>query len=113
MLADSKMSYGMLFIVGLLTSVHCIAMCGGINLSQCIPVVDDDNGKTPKNKIILPSLLYNTGRVISYSVIGFLLGGMGMLLTGGGGMGIPLLLQGILKIIAGLFMVIMGINMLG
>ena len=113
MLADSKMSYGMLFIVGLLTSVHCIAMCGGINLSQCIPVADDDNGKTPKNKIILPSLLYNTGRVISYSVIGFLLGGMGMLLTGGGGMGIPLLLQGILKIIAGLFMVIMGINMLG
>ena len=113
MLADSKMSYGMLFIVGLLTSVHCIAMCGGINLSQCIPVADDDNGKTPKNKIILPSLLYNTGRVISYSVIGFWLGGMGMLLTGGGGTGIPLLLQGILKIIAGLFMVIMGINMLG
>lgn len=113
MLADSKMSYGMLFIVGLLTSVHCIAMCGGINLSQCIPEADDDNGKTPKNKIIFPSLLYNTGRVISYSVIGFLLGGMGMLLTGGGGMGIPLLLQGILKIIAGLFMVIMGIKMLG
>ena len=113
MLADSKMSYGMLFIVGLLTSVHCIAMCGGINLSQCIPEADDDNGKTPKNRIIFPSLLYNTGRVISYSVIGFLLGGMGMLLTGGGRMGIPLLLQGILKIIAGLFMVIMGIKMLG
>ena len=88
-------------------------MCGGINLSQCIPVADDGNEKTSKNKIIFPSLLYNTGRVISYSVIGFLLGGMGMLLTGGGGMGIPLLLQGILKIIAGLFMVIMGINMLG
>ena len=113
MLADSKMSYGMLFIVGLLTSVHCIAMCGGINLSQCIPVADDDNGNTPENKIIIPALLYNMGRVISYSVIGFLLGGIGMLLTGGGGTGIPLLLQGILKIIAGLFMVIVGINMLG
>lgn len=113
MLADSKMSYGMLFIVGLLTSVHCIAMCGGINLSQCIPVADDDNGKIPENKIIIPSLLYNTGRVLSYSVIVFLLGGMGMLLTRGGGTGIPLLMQGILKIIAGLFMVIMGINMLG
>ena len=113
MLADSKMSYGMLFIVGLLTSVHCIAMCGGINLSQCIPVADDDNGKTPENKIIIPALLYNMGRVISYSVIGFLLGGIGMLLTGGDGTGIPLLLQGILKIIAGLFMVIVGINMLG
>lgn len=35
-LADSKMGYGMLFVIGLLTSVHCIAMCGGINLSQCL-----------------------------------------------------------------------------
>ena len=36
-----------------------------------------------------------------------------MILTGGSGSGMPLLLQGILKITAGLFMVIMGINMLG
>ena len=35
-LADSGMSYGMLFVIGLLTSVHCIAMCGGINLSQTL-----------------------------------------------------------------------------
>ena len=35
-LADTRMGYGMLFVIGLLTSVHCIAMCGGINLSQCI-----------------------------------------------------------------------------
>ena len=36
-LADTGMGYGMLFLIGILTSVHCIAMCGGINLSQCIP----------------------------------------------------------------------------
>ena len=113
MLADSKMSYGMLFVVGLLTSVHCIAMCGGINLSQCIPSGMEDDRNSRENKIFIPSLLYNTGRVISYSAIGFLLGGLGMLLTGGDGTGIPLMLQGILKIIAGLFMVVMGINMLG
>lgn len=111
MLADQAMSYGMLFVVGLLTSVHCIAMCGGINLSQCIPSGKDDSGN--ENRAIMPSLLYNTGRVISYAVIGFLLGGIGMILTGGAETGIPLILQGILKIIAGLFMVIMGINMLG
>ena len=74
MLADQAMSYGMLFVVGLLTSVHCIAMCGGINLSQCIPSGKDDSGNG--NRAIMPSLLYNTGRVISYAVIGFLLGGM-------------------------------------
>ena len=36
-LADAQMGYGMLFVIGLITSVHCIAMCGGINLSQCLP----------------------------------------------------------------------------
>ena len=112
-LADSQMSYGMLFIVGLLTSVHCMAMCGGINLSQCIPSRDSGEEDSSKINTIMPAILYNAGRVISYSAIGFLLGGIGMLLTGGSEGGIPLLLQGILKIIAGLFMVIMGINMLG
>lgn len=114
MLADSKMSYGMLFVVGLLTSVHCITMCGGINLSQCIPSGNSRNKNVLKINIAMPAILYNAGRVISYSVIGFFLGGIGMLLTGGSaGDAIPLLLQGILKIIAGLFMIIMGINMLG
>lgn len=111
MLADQAMSYGMLFVVGLLTSVHCIAMCGGINLSQCIPSGKDESGNG--NREVMPSLLYNTGRVVSYTVIGFLIGGIGMILTGGSETGIPLILQRILKIIAGLFMVIMGINMLG
>ncbi|MBR4322154.1 heavy-metal-associated domain-containing protein [Treponema sp.] len=27
-LASSKMGYGLLFVTGLLTSVHCLAMCG-------------------------------------------------------------------------------------
>lgn len=44
-LADSGMGYGMLFVVGLLTSVHCIAMCGGISLSQCLPRASEDSGK--------------------------------------------------------------------
>lgn len=113
MLADSKMSYGMLFIVGLLTSVHCIAMCGGINLSQCIPSMDSEHENISKMEILIPSFLYNVGRVISYTIVGCLLGGIGMILTGGSGEGMPVLLQGILKIVAGLFMVIMGINMLG
>ena len=35
-LADASMSYGMLFVIGMVASVHCIAMCGGINLSQTL-----------------------------------------------------------------------------
>lgn len=36
-LAQSGMGYGMLFLVGLMTSLHCVAMCGGISLSQSLP----------------------------------------------------------------------------
>ena len=29
---DNDITYGVLFVTGLLTSIHCISMCGGINL---------------------------------------------------------------------------------
>lgn len=114
-LADTGMGYGMLFVVGLLTSVHCIAMCGGINLSQCIGSCSGQS-QTEENggfAAFRPVVLYNLGRVISYTGIGFVLGLLGMLAGGSSQVGFPLFLQGILKIIAGIFMVIMGINMLG
>lgn len=57
-------------------------------------------------------MLYNLGRVISYTVVGFLLGGIGFLI-GGGKVGLSPLFQGVLKLVAGAFMVIMGVNMLG
>ncbi|WP_352397447.1 sulfite exporter TauE/SafE family protein [[Clostridium] aminophilum] len=104
-LADSEMGYGMLFVVGMLTSIHCVAMCGGINLAQSIR-------NTDSSKMILGSLLYNAGRITSYTAIGGVLGFVGMLATGGTGTGIPVLLQGILKLIAGAFMAVMGIRML-
>lgn len=110
-LADTGMGYGMLFVVGLLTSVHCIAMCGGINLSQCIPHCGDQSGTAPA--ALRPAFLYNLGRVISYTVIGFLLGFLGMMLGGDSGTGLSTLVQGIIKMIAGCFMIIMGITMLG
>lgn len=107
-LADGGMGYSMLFVVGLLTSVHCIAMCGGINLSQCLP-----GEVSGGERISSPAVLYNLGRVVSYTAIGAILGFAGMLLGGNSGVGFPVLIQGILKLIAGTFMVAMGINMLG
>lgn len=111
-LADAKMGYGMLFIIGLLTSVHCIAMCGGINLSQCMLQEDNRKEKGGRFAVFQSSLLYNLGRVISYTVIGFFLGFVGMVMGGGSSAGVSVLFQGIVKMIAGIFMVIMGMNML-
>ncbi|MDR1069267.1 MAG: sulfite exporter TauE/SafE family protein, partial [Gracilibacteraceae bacterium] len=112
-LADAKMGYGMLFVIGLITSVHCIAMCGGINLSQSIPRGEALAAKTTRFAAFTPTLLYNLGRVASYTAIGFILGFAGLIFGGGADAGLPTMLQGILKLIAGAFMVVMGINMLG
>lgn len=98
-LAESGMGYGMLFLIGLFTSFHCIAMCGGINLSQCIP----QHG----NKVLFATVFYNLGRIISYSAVGFIVGAMGSVITLTGS------LKGIVQIIAGSIMVIMGMNLLG
>lgn len=108
-LADTNMGYGMMFVIGLVTSVHCIAMCGGINLSQCIPRTAQQQGR---KTVFAPAVLYNTGRVLSYTAIGFLLGFIGLLLGGGAEAGLPVMVQGIVKMLAGCFMVIMGLNML-
>ena len=112
-LADTKMGYGMLFVIGLITSVHCIAMCGGINLSQCLPQKERVQPEGGRLAVFGHALAYNLGRVVSYTAVGFVLGLIGFLIGSGTEVGLPVSLQGLLKIAAGLFMVIMGINMLG
>ena len=106
MLAETNMGYGLIFIIGLMTSVHCIAMCGGINLSQSIPQ-NKDNENKGFFSMIRPALFYNLGRVISYTAIGFIVGALGSAIT------FSNTAQGVLKLIAGVFMIIMGVNMLG
>lgn len=102
--AEAGMSYGMLFVIGLLTSVHCVAMCGGINITQTLPARGLGAGRFGAMR---PSFLYNLGRVLSYTLIGALAGALGSVVSLSGG------LKGAVQLGAGIFMVIMGINMLG
>lgn len=108
-LADAGMGYSMLFVIGLITSIHCIAMCGGINLSQTLQKTAD---KEVSRTMLKNTFVYNTGRVISYTVIGGVLGAVGGLAGMGTELQTSSLFQGILKLLAGLLMVLMGMNML-
>jgi sulfite exporter TauE/SafE/copper chaperone CopZ len=107
---DRSVGYGMLFVIGLLTSLHCIAMCGGINLSQCVRSNTGGqlNAEVKESKFakFKPSLLYNTGRVISYTIIGGIVGLLGSVIGFSGAA------KGLVAIVGGIFMVIIGINML-
>lgn len=97
--------YGLLFIVGILTSLHCIAMCGGIAISQSIKK-DTACGSSKKYDKFKPAALYNLGRLISYTVLGGIVGGLGSVISLSGRF------RGVVAILAGAFMIIMGINML-
>jgi sulfite exporter TauE/SafE/copper chaperone CopZ len=108
--AEAGMGYWALFAVGLLTSVHCVAMCGGINLSQSLAAANE--AARPKDAWLSlaglrPAILYNMGRVVSYTAIGGIVGALGSVVSFSGAM------KGIVQMAAGVFMVAMGLNMLG
>ncbi|SMC25148.1 Sulfite exporter TauE/SafE [Clostridium acidisoli DSM 12555] len=92
-------SAGLLFVFGVLTSVHCACMCGGIVISQSI--------KSEDKRFSLSAILYNLGRIISYTTIGGIVGGLGQIISFNG------VLKGIVPVVAGIFMIIMSINLLG
>lgn len=114
-LADAQMGYGMLFVIGLITSVHCIAMCGGINLSQTLQKGTQlsANASNVSRAMFQNAAAYNVGRIISYTVIGGILGSIGALTGMAGTLQTSSFFQGLLKLLAGALMVLMGINMLG
>ncbi|WP_339717713.1 sulfite exporter TauE/SafE family protein [Cyclobacterium amurskyense] len=60
------------FIWGILGSFHCIGMCGPIALALA--------GKD-RNKYLLNKLLYNSGRAVTYSLLGGLVGMVGFSLS--------------------------------
>lgn len=61
--AESGAGFGVLFVIGLLSGVHCIGMCGGIMLTQ-------------KNAVA-----YNAGRLFSYTALGAMFGALGTVIT--------------------------------
>lgn len=105
-LAESNMGLGMMFVIGLVTSVHCLAMCGGINLSQCVRA-ESDAGKGAFLATARAPFLYNVGRVLSYTIIGFAAGALGSVLT------FSPFVQGMMKLAAGVVMLVMGMNLMG
>lgn len=68
----NELSYVAAFTIGLLGSTHCIGMCGGIvgALTMGLP----ENVRQSSTKLLPYLLTYNSGRLISYSIAGLLIG---------------------------------------
>src|SRR5690349_9507134 len=58
-------------LLGALGSVHCIGMCGPLALA--LPVVNQSHQSR-----FISTLLYNAGRIVTYSILGAVFGLIGM-----------------------------------
>jgi sulfite exporter TauE/SafE len=103
-----EMSLLAAFVVGLLGGVHCVGMCGGIVSALSFGVPQEAQSSLAR---MFPfQLAYNAGRLTSYAVAGGIMGGLGLLLV----QFLPVYYaQQVLYVLAGLFMVLLGLYLGG
>lgn len=90
------------FVIGLVASVSsCLAVVGGLVLSLSATVSQDNVSDTK------PMFLFHAGRLVSFAILGGLLGAVGSAI------GISFTLGAILGLIASLVMIVLGLNLVG
>ena len=65
-------SYSVAFIMGLVSSLHCIGMCGSIIGTLTLSLTPEI--RTKKSKLLPFVFNYNLGRIVSYTIAGGLVG---------------------------------------
>lgn len=93
--------YSIAFLAGVLGSGHCVGMCG--SLVSAFFLRAGRHGP-------LPHLAYHGGRLAIYTLVGAAAGSLGLAITSTGAVG---KVQGVLQIAAGLFVILLGIDLLG
>lgn len=97
--------YSLIFITGLLTSLHCVGMCGAIVLAYSTQG-ERSAGWVRGSRLGLHTA-YNGGRILAYTILGALVGLLGMTLSGFERVG------EVVAIVSGLIMIVAGLAMLG
>ena len=89
--------FGAAFLLGLMTSPHCLGMCGGILLGNCA------QNRSPA----LASLAYNVGRILSYTAIGGIFGALGTVTA------YSMSVKSMVFTMVGLAVILIGLNLWG
>lgn len=98
---NANLGYGVIFMVGFLTGFHCIGMCGGfvVNYTQGVQGLG-------RRAVFFAHLFYALGKNISYALLGAAFGALGAVLT------ITPYMRGVAALVAGIFLILFGLNML-
>lgn len=90
------------FIIGLIASVSsCLAIVGGLVLSLSAKISQDNVSDTKT------FVLFHAGRLVSFAVLGGVLGAVG------GALGVNFTLTAILGLVASVVMILLGLNLVG
>ncbi len=109
----TPLEFGVMFMLGLISSLHCVQMCGPIVLSYSVALGDLKKGPSsgsPVVSLLANHVAYNAGRVLTYATLGAVAG------IAGGTLGLLGRLAGlthVLAIVSGGLMIAVGISMLG
>jgi sulfite exporter TauE/SafE len=95
-----------LFAVGLVTSIHCVFMCGGLVLTYAVKGAEEG----PWYRRLVPHLAYQGSKVLSYATVALILGGIVALL----GRAVDITpFRNWLMVVAGVYMLLLGVSMTG
>lgn len=96
--------YPMIFLAGLLGASHCVGMCGGFAMMLGL------SARTPWRNVGA-QLIYSSGRLFTYSVLGCLAGYFGGQLTQDWALWLNV--PAVLSLVAGLFLIYQGLHAAG
>src|SRR6202171_2308083 len=103
---STTMSYGLVFVIGLVASVSsCIAVTGGLLVAVAAKYNETTANLTPMRRM-KPRIYFNAGRILSYTLLGGAIGALGSTLT------LSPEVTGALTIIASAVMILLGLQML-
>lgn len=100
LVSESNVTYGTVFIIGIIASLStCMAVVGGLVLSMSATFAKEGDK-------IKPQLMFHGGRIVSFFILGGIIGAVGSAFT------LSASLTFILSLIIGIVMLILGINLL-
>lgn len=100
------MNLGIIFLTGLTVGgLTCLAVQGGL-LASVIAVRENEIKNEAKNHALFSTLIFLTAKLISYTVLGFILGAFG------GAISINTTIQTYMQLGAGLYMIAVALNLL-
>ncbi|TAL47848.1 MAG: sulfite exporter TauE/SafE family protein [Methylovulum sp.] len=94
------MSYGLLILIGFLTSFHCVGMCGPLIMGYVA------KNASKGHKSYGAHVLYGIGKTLSYTVFGAVFGAFGSIVA------FTPYTQGAVGVAAGVFLILFGLHML-